>query len=119
MQQPDVSSSPQQHGPSGLSLRLFSTQLDEMLKVNPFALVMFTSPTCAPCKLMYPLLANLANAQDLVKIAVVDITISPASGTQYHIRSMPTLMLFKNGVPEKTYVGSMNYTKLLAFAGIN
>jgi thioredoxin 1 len=71
----------------------------------PF-LVDFWAPWCAPCKAMTPLIEELAGEYaGRIGFAKVNVDESSAVATQYGIRSIPTLLLFKDGKPMTQVVG--------------
>lgn len=61
-------------------------------------MVDFAAEWCGPCKMMKPILKDLKNqlGED-VTIITVDVDKNQAAANQYNIRSVPTLMIFKNG----------------------
>lgn len=73
------------------------TSITEILQNNENALVMFSSPTCAPCRMMTPVLEAISNENKDKFIGKVDVTISPEARSAYDITSVPTTLIFKNG----------------------
>lgn len=107
---PETQSFPQLRTPTD------SNEFRQILRANARTLAMFSSPSCSPCKTMYPLLNDLGQVLTDLEIVVVDITQFPALGNEYRVRSLPTLMLFQGDVPERTHIGSMPFHRLVKFA---
>ena len=64
---------------------------------------------CTPCKLLAPVLEELdKNYQDTLKIAKLNIDFNPDTPVQYDVRSIPTILFFKNGENVERTVGSVN-----------
>ncbi|WP_395749265.1 thioredoxin [Prosthecobacter sp.] len=69
-------------------------------------LVDFWAEWCGPCKMMSPILDQLATEQEgQATIAKVDIDAYPDLQTRFGIRAIPTLIVFKNGQPVNTITG--------------
>lgn len=77
-------------------------------------LVDFWAEWCAPCRLMTPVLEDLAGENaGRIKIVKVNVDHNPATAEQFNIHSIPTMILFKNGQPVQTFVGAMSKQALL------
>ena len=68
-------------------------------------LVDFYATWCGPCKMMGPVLDELANDRNNVKIIKVDVDQNPNLAKQFGIMTIPTLVLFKNGHEVKKQIG--------------
>lgn len=77
-------------------------------------LVDFWAEWCGPCKQLSPILDEVSkDLADKVTIAKVNIDANPESPQKYGVRSIPTLILFKDGKPVATKVGSMPKSQLI------
>ena len=79
-------------------------------------LVDFWAEWCGPCKAVGPILEELAGEYgDKLTIAKVNIDENPGVPNDYAVRGIPTLILFKNGVPAATQVGALPKSRLKAW----
>jgi thioredoxin 1 len=79
-------------------------------------LVDFWAEWCGPCKMISPIVdQTAANYDGQIKVAKVNVDENPQIARQYNVRSIPTLMLFKDGHPVATKVGALNKSQLSAF----
>lgn len=83
-------------------------------------LVDFWAEWCGPCKMIAPVLEEIAQGYDgRVKIAKINIDDNASTPQKYGVRGIPTLMLFKGGELEATKVGAISKSQLAAFLDSN
>jgi thioredoxin 1 len=85
----------------------------EVLGESLPVLVDFTAVWCPPCQAIAPSLEQISEElAGKVKIVKLDVDADPAISARYGVRSMPTLMVFKNGEPIAMQVGAAPKNRL-------
>jgi len=88
----------------------------DVLSADIPVLVDFWAAWCGPCKMIAPILDDLAEQYaGKIKIAKIDVDANKEIPGKFNIRGIPTLLIFKNGQVESTKVGALSKTQLVEF----
>jgi thioredoxin 1 len=92
----------------------------DVLSAEGLTLVDFWAEWCGPCKMIAPILDEVAEEYDgKLTIAKLNIDENPETAPKYGIRGIPTLLLFKNGEVAATKVGALSKGQLKEFLNAN
>ncbi|HCX88280.1 MAG TPA: thiol reductase thioredoxin [Gammaproteobacteria bacterium] len=92
----------------------------EVLQSEKPVLIDYWAEWCGPCKMIAPVLDEVANEYaDKIRVAKLNIDENPATPPKYNVRSIPTLLLFKDGEVQAQQVGAVSKAQLTAFLDEN
>ena len=87
---------------------------EEVLKAEGKVLVDFYADWCGPCRMMSPVIDDIAKELDgKVKVGKVNVDSNQELAIKYDVMSIPTIMVFENGKTIKTFVGITDKQELL------
>jgi thioredoxin 1 len=84
----------------------------EVLESEQPVLVDFWAPWCGPCRVVAPVLEEIASERQDLRIVKLNVDDNQQTAAQYGVMSIPTMIVFKNGQPAKTIVGAYPKRKL-------
>jgi thioredoxin 1 len=85
----------------------------EVLRSSKPVLVDFGAPWCGPCRMIAPILDQIASSETRVTIATLNVDENPRMSKTYDVMSLPTLILFHQGEPVGKIVGFRPKAELL------
>ena len=86
----------------------------EVLKSDKKVLVDFWASWCGPCRMLSPIIDEVAKSTDKVKVGKVNVDEESDLATKFAVMSIPTLILFENGKPVKQMVGAQPKSAILS-----
>lgn len=78
---------------------------EEVLKAKGVVVVDFFATWCAPCKMLAPVLEEISEEVKEAKIVKIDVDENPLAANLYHVSSIPTIKIFKDGELKDSKVG--------------
>jgi thioredoxin 1 len=85
----------------------------EVIESEKATLVDFWAPWCGPCRLVGPVLEEIAAERDDVKIVKLNVDENQGTAAEYQVLSIPTMILFRNGAEARKIIGALPKKKIL------
>jgi thioredoxin 1 len=85
---------------------------DDAVSNNSLILIDFWADWCGPCKKLSPILDEISNETNLL-VGKLNVDENLKKPSEFSVSSIPTMVLFKDGLPVKTIIGAMPKHKLL------
>src|ERR1700740_656502 len=84
----------------------------EVIEAESPVLVDFWAPWCGPCRVVAPVLEEIAAERPDLRIVKLNVDENQQTAANYQVLSIPTMILFKAGQPGKTVIGAYHKKKL-------
>jgi thioredoxin 1 len=96
--------------------KIKTNEFDESIKSTEYVIIDFSSPGCAPCKKVPPLLEQILEEQNNpgLKAFEVNVVEEPSIAQRFFILGVPTIIIFKNGQEIKRFNSVPKKEKILA-----
>ncbi|MBQ3414270.1 MAG: thioredoxin [Clostridia bacterium] len=90
-----------------MSVKIFNDNNfnNEVLNEKGKILVDFYADWCGPCKMMSPIIDEIAEEIENITVGKVNVDENPEIASKYGIMSIPTIIIFENGMPQKKFIG--------------
>jgi thioredoxin 1 len=87
--------------------------LNELISNEKTTLIDFWAPWCGPCKVLGPILDKIAEENPEIQIIKVDVDENSEISSEYGIRNIPTVLVFKGGAQVDKFVGMKSKEDIL------
>ena len=85
----------------------------EVLEIEKTVLIDFFADWCGPCKMLSPIIEQFAKENEKVKVVKINVDELPDLAVKYGVRSIPTLVVIKNGEEVNRSVGLIDKSEIL------
>jgi len=91
-----------------MALEITDQNFDEVLKSKSIVLVDFWAEWCGPCRMLGPVIEDLAKSNEDVAVGKINVDHNPVKSVEYGVTALPTLIFFKDGQPVERLRGAQS-----------
>jgi thioredoxin 1 len=85
----------------------------QVIESETATLVDFWAPWCGPCRVVGPVLEEIASERDDLRVVKLNVDENQQTAASFQVLSIPTMILFRNGQPEKKIIGAFPKKKII------
>lgn len=89
-------------------LNVSEQEFQNVINSTSKVVVDFYAPWCGPCKVIAPIIEEISNEMENIKVVKINVDENPNVANQFGVMSIPTVMVFHNGVPVDKVVGAQS-----------
>jgi|ERR1035437_1534872 thioredoxin 1 len=97
-----------------MALEVTNSNITEVLAQNEITVLQFSAEWCGPCRILGPIIEELAAGNEGISIGKVNVDENGELGLTYSVRGIPTIIFFKNGEVVEKIVGVKSKAELQA-----
>ena len=86
---------------------------NEVLNSDKTTIVDFYADWCGPCKMMSPIIDKIAEENSNIKVGKLNVDNAQDIAVKYNVMSIPTIIVFKNGIEYKRFIGVTSKSNIL------
>lgn len=87
---------------------------EEFKNMNGVSLLAFKAAWCGPCRMLSPILDEIANENDAIQVGMVDVDSNPELSADFSIRNVPTTFIMKDGEVVGKIIGAKSKSDILS-----
>ena len=97
-----------------MSIKVTNKDFENIISNNDITLIDFYADWCGPCKALSPIIDEIAKSQTHITVGKVNVEEEKELATKYRVRSIPTMVIFKNGKEVNRLIGFLPKEEILA-----
>lgn len=86
---------------------------EEVLNSAKTTIIDFYADWCTPCKMMAPIIDKIAEENESIKVGKLNVDNAQDIAARYNVMSIPTIIVFKNGIEFKRFIGVTSKSEIL------
>ena len=97
-----------------MTIKVTNNNIDNLISNNDITLIDFYADWCGPCKALLPIIDEIANNETHITVGKVNVEEEKDLANKYRVRSIPTMVIFKNGKEVNRLVGFLPKEEILS-----